>query len=319
MDMLCPECMGPLATADGQKARCTIHGGEYQIIYSREPLAGEVAAGAVVNHAPAKSLPFDVACPGCGQKFEATPEHVGATAQCTHCLQSFEIQAPPAMCKHHAHVAAQFVCAACGAPLCGTCAFPNPAGGHWCPDCAVTQARRPQFAGLGTPVALPTKAPTTAPAFPPSAAVMCVVHRDVPAVHRCAVCQAPVCATCDFAFPGGVHVCPACASKPQTGVGQRRKKPLIASYVLAVWCSLGLAVLLSGVLAPSLHTPSDVQALGMVLMIFVFIPSIVGTAMAVSSVDRRLGNPPVIWISVVWNSLILAILLLLTIIGNLKK
>jgi hypothetical protein len=101
-------------------------------------------------------------------------------------------------------------------------------------------------------------------------------------------------------------------------VGQRRKKPLIWSYVLAVWCSLGLAVLCSGALAGKARSRSDVEALGIFLMIALYVPSIIGTALAVSSLDRRLSNPPPIWISVIWNGLILSLLLLLSIIGSFK-
>jgi len=202
MHMICPECMGPLATADGKTARCTIHGGEYRIMFAREPSSAEEEAGPAID--------------------------------------------------------------------------------------------------------------------PIAAASPCAFHPQVQAVHLCAVCQAPICATCDFAFPGGVHVCPTCASKPQAALGKGRQKSLIISYALAVWCSLGVAVLFSGVLAGTAHSKSDLQALGGALMILLYIPAIVGTAMAFSAVDRRLATPASVWVSVVWNGLILAVLLLLAIIGILK-
>lgn len=308
MDMVCPECMGSLSTADGQKARCTVHGGEYRIIYSREQIGKEAEAARV------KNLTFKQACPGCGQRYEFGSKHVGTTIECTTCHQPFQVLAPPPMCAQHPDLPAQFVCAGCGAPVCGTCAFPKTGGGHWCPKCAVV-AETQRSPASQTALPLPGAA---MPRSASMAGVMCGVHPEVAAVQRCAVCQAPVCATCDFAFPGGVHVCPACASKPRSGVGQRRKKPLIWSYVLAVWCSLGLAVLCSGALAGMTRTPSDLQVLGTVLMIVLYVPSIIGTAMAVSSLDRRLSNPPAIWISVIWNGLILGLLLLLCVIGSFK-
>jgi hypothetical protein len=77
-----------------------------------------------------------------------------------------------------------------------------------------------------------------------------------------------------------------------------------------------MAVMLSGVLAGTVRTKSDQMALGMVIGLFVFIPSIVGTAMAVSAYDRRLSNPASVWAAIVWNSILLAIYLLLILVGT---
>jgi hypothetical protein len=276
MDMFCPECMGPLATTDGQTARCTIHGGEFQIMFSREPVRPDVPVVSAIGAAPATETSSAAAG-------DAYP-----------------------VCKRHRDMPVHFFCAGCGSPLCEICAFPNPQGGKWCPDCAVAAKRNPA-GSTGTPQAPPV-----------AAGVMCSFHPAVQAVQRCTVCHTPVCATCDFAFQGGVHVCPTCASKPQSTIGPKRKKSLIISYVLAVWCTFGLAILFSGLLRHYVRTPSEVQALGGLLMLFVFVPSMVGTGLAVSTLDRHLGNPPPIWISVIWNALILASLVLLTIIGSMK-
>jgi hypothetical protein len=199
MDMLCPECMGLMATTDGQNARCTVHGGQYRIMFTR----------------------------AAQERHNFTP--------------------------------------------------------------------------------------------PPLTPMMCGIHPAVRATERCATCGTPICATCDFAFPGGLHLCPNCASKPTQGLNPRRKKTLIFSYLLAVWCTLGVAVLLSGKLAGFTHTPEDLQALGTMLMLFVFVPALVGVGLAFGSLDRRLGNPVSVMISVVWNSIIVAILVILTVIGNLKR
>jgi len=298
--MLCPECMGPLVTVDGRTARCTIHGGQYQIMYSQEQTSMETATNPAIS----------IACPGCGQSFEVGLEQAGATIECSNCQQPFEIHAPPAMCRRHPNVTAEHTCARCGSAVCGACASQNPEGGQWCPDCAL---------GVQTPPPLPRSDGTNPGRFSNVAPHMrCAFHPTVQAVQRCVVCNAFVCSTCDFAFPGGVHVCPACASKPPSGIGKGRKKSLVISYVLAVWSSIGVAVMLSGVLASTVQSRSDLEVLGMVLMLVVFAPCIAGTAIAVGSLDRRLSNPPSVWISVVWNSILLAVLLLLTIIGNLR-
>jgi hypothetical protein len=210
MDLICPECMGAMATIDGENARCTVHGGTYKILYTREQFQSGSTGG------------ID----------------------------------PPAYI----------------------------AGG----------------AGV------------------PSTGVMCHLHPQVQAVHSCHECHVPICATCDFAYPGGIHLCPACASKPQSKIGPRRRKTLIWSYVMAVWVTFCTAVLFSGVLRGMIHSQEDTEALGYVMILFVYIPSLVGTGTAFGSKDRRLGNPPVIWISIIWNSLLLAILLLLMIVGLMK-
>ena len=124
-----------------------------------------------------------------------------------------------------------------------------------------------------------------------------------------------MCITCDFQFPGGVHACPECAANPNKELSPRRKRTLTWAYVLAVWGTLGIAVLLSGVLASTVETQDDVQALGLAVMIFIFAPAVAGAAVGFSSVNRRLTNPPVVWVAAIWNGIILAILLLLTIVG----
>ena len=125
-----------------------------------------------------------------------------------------------------------------------------------------------------------------------------------------------MCTTCDFALPGGIHVCPACATAPQTVLSSRRKKLLIGSYALAVWSTLALAVLLSGALAEMGKTKEGEMALGLIFSVVVLVPSIIGTALGFSAKDRRLANPPQVWVAVVWNSVLLGAYLLLCVIGT---
>lgn len=105
MELLCPECMAPLATSDGQSAACTTHQGQYQILFSRwrpppPPKAEE----------------------------DAPPiEYV---------LQ------PGAVCVQHSNVDAAFACRACGAAICNVCAFTEPDGGAFCPSCIAHRVRR---------------------------------------------------------------------------------------------------------------------------------------------------------------------------------
>jgi len=50
-----------------------------------------------------------------------------------------------------------------------------------------------------------------------------------------------------------------------------------------------------------------------------FFPAIVGAALGISCLDRRLNNPATVWIAAVWNSLLLGLHIILIVIGNLKS
>jgi hypothetical protein len=58
--------------------------------------------------------------------------------------------------------------------------------------------------------------------------------------------------------------------------------------------------------------------LGMALMLLVLLPAIIGMGLGFSAVDRRLVNPPVLWIATIWNILIVGGFLLLCLIGIFK-
>jgi len=53
-------------------------------------------------------------------------------------------------------------------------------------------------------------------------------------------------------------------------------------------------------------------------MVVLLVPSIIGVALAVSSMDRRLTNTIGMWIALIWNGVILGGFLLLLIVGMLK-
>lgn len=124
-----------------------------------------------------------------------------------------------------------------------------------------------------------------------------------------------MCNTCAFDVPGGIKICPACATAPRTAVSPRRKKLLIGSFALAVWCTLVMGTLLSGAFKGMATDKTEQDALGMLLSFLLLIPSIIGLALGVSSMDRRLPNTMSMWIATAWNGLILAGFILLMIIG----
>jgi hypothetical protein len=55
--------------------------------------------------------------------------------------------------------------------------------------------------------------------------------------------------------------------------------------------------------------------LGMLLTLFLLVPGVGGLALGASAINRRLYNPPIVWIATIWNGLIVAGFVLLCIIG----
>lgn len=159
------------------------------------------------------------------------------------------------------------------------------------------------------------------PALPAAkyAGMRCVQHPNVEATAQCTSCGAYMCATCDFALPGGIHVCPSCAVSSQEKLSSRRKTSLVWSFILAGWTTLGLIAIFGGAFARFIKTKEDIQAIGVAFSVFILIPSIVGFGLGLGAIDRRLRNPPALWVAMVWNGLVLAIFLLLCVIGSFKK
>src|SRR5690349_18101775 len=72
----------------------------------------------------------------------------------------------------------------------------------------------------------------------------CIRHPDSPAVVLCHNCRAPICATCDFSFPGDIHLCPNCAANPNPQISPKRKRLIGWSIALAGVSVMGLIGLL---------------------------------------------------------------------------
>lgn len=206
MDLICPECMGTLELRDGGTARCKIHGGEFQVLFSRYTAAALSQAA----QSGSSSIPE-----GCGD----------------------------IRCVQHPHIHATGQCKSCGAFMCNTCAFE---------------------------------------------------------------------------LPGGIKICPTCATSPKTTISPKRKKALVSSFVLAIWCTAVMGALMGGLFRPMITDEASQQALGMLLIFILLVPSIIGTALGVSSMERRMNNTMAMWIATIWNGLILVGFILLMIIGIMK-
>ncbi len=252
MELLCPHCLGALTAGAGDSVRCTIHGGQYQVLFSREKL-----------------LPMN-------------PEPTVAPL------------AAGTKCARHPTVDAVHACRSCGTPICGVCGFPGPDGAQYCPVC------------VNNPPKLP-------PAVP--AGMFCVQHPQVPATQKCQSCGGFMCGTCDFLMPGGMHLCPTCATNPRQELGPKRKKMLIAGIALAVWGTLGFVLLMGGAVAGYAETEEAQAVIGALFSVGVFIPSLIGLGISIGMRDSRLHNPGVIWVPLVWNAVLVGLFLLLTVIG----
>jgi hypothetical protein len=136
----------------------------------------------------------------------------------------------------------------------------------------------------------------------------CQRHREAEAVHLCQSCNAPVCVTCDFSFPGGVHLCPTCAVAPQQKLTGKRKALVAWALALAIWSTVGTVLMFMGA--------GELDEVGaMVVGILVGMPAIVGGGLGIACFERRLGNPPIVWVAAIWNIILLALMVVLSIIG----
>lgn len=126
-----------------------------------------------------------------------------------------------------------------------------------------------------------------------------------------------MCATCDFELPNGIHLCPPCATRPQSTLGPKRKRAMIWSYVCAGGATLGFII--SMIIAThGVKTYADQQAIGVMMMLIVMVPGVTGLGLGFGAIDRRLSNPGILWAATIWNGVIVAGLLLLSIIGTLR-
>ncbi len=333
MEFLCPDCMGPLKTSDGKIAFCTLHGGRYEILFSRwqaPPPQSIPQAGMCARHPAVAAIG---ACGRCAAPICGTcgfPQADGSQ-WCPDCAtgKTPAPSAPAAGASPRPGAEEAPPAVTVSASVAGSMAEKaDPelqeisllgAGNEWTAE-AVAGARQELAArGVASPTELQEPAPVAAtPAFVSDLpavgeGVMCTRHPEVQAVETCDACQSAICATCDFAFPGGAHLCPGCATAPADEMGSKRKTYLRWSYALAVWCTLGMAFLFFGSMAAT--TPAEEEAMGAAFAFLVFIPSIIGTALGVAAIDRRLNNPASVWVAAIWNGVFLAGFLLLSVLG----
>ncbi len=149
--------------------------------------------------------------------------------------------------------------------------------------------------------------------------VTCGNHPGVPAITRCRECRTPVCSTCDFPFPGGIHLCPKCATSTSKKLSPKRKALVGWSYALAVWGTVGMAMMLGGVFADSVQTQKDAEQLSVMLALLIALPTFIGAVMSFACLDKRLGNPLSVIAVAVWNGILLGVWIFLSILGMMQQ
>lgn len=155
MERLCPECLGTLEIHDSGVAHCTVHGGDYKILFWREAppvissVPATIAAGGICANHP--NLPAAFVCRRCGAPICdlcAFPQDDGSR-RCPACatihaaepsvrsgVSAVALAVQNQKCKQHPNVAAVQICQTCGTPMCATCDFLLPGNYHVCPVCA---------------------------------------------------------------------------------------------------------------------------------------------------------------------------------------
>jgi len=146
-----------------------------------------------------------------------------------------------------------------------------------------------------------------------SPALKCVQHPGVDAAAQCRGCFSGVCNTCDFTI-GGRHFCPECMDKAgDEPISARRKRLSVAALISAVYCTVMGVWMYSGALYQALVSTGNAAAVGLVATYGVYIPSVVGTALAFVPMERRLKNTRLMWTAVTWNAVLTVIFVIVEI------
>jgi hypothetical protein len=224
-----------------------------------------------------------------------------------------------AACAAHPGQKAAADCAACGKPLCALCSFDRNRRSY-CSDCAVEQARLKQQAASGGLLTLNlTSAPSGGWRRIDRAAVKCAEHPDNPSVADCRLCAKPVCATCDFAMPGGVHLCPSCVENSQSSdeINPQRKRLSYIALALAAWSTILLVLMFAGAFNSFFTDDAGGKAADLIVTNLVLWPLLIGTALSMSALDRRLKSTGIMKVAMWWNGILAGLFLLFVIAANL--
>jgi len=144
----------------------------------------------------------------------------------------------------------------------------------------------------------------------------CRQHRQVAAVQVCQNCGDAMCATCDFLLPGNLHLCPICATAAPGAMSSKRKKMLIGSFALGIWCTVMFSAILGGAFREAARESR--VALGFVFTLLLLLPAAYGVVLGVNAKGRHTGSIAA-WAAILWHGLIIGAFVLLALIGSLSR
>lgn len=168
---------------------------------------------------------------------------------------------------------------------------------------------------LAVPAALPAAdSPAVArtasrppPSPPPNA--KCKDHAEVAATRLCMVCFAPMCDTCDFSFPEGLHACPRCATDDRSEMSPQRRRRLLWSFALAGVATVGtIGSIVAGALWPEAVT-------GFLATFGGILPSLGGLSFGLAARLRGVPTPAGVKGAITWNAIVAGGWAVLTVVG----
>lgn len=275
-------------------AVCAQHGGRYQVLFDRYA-------------APRRTAP--------GTAAAARPEPAGAT------------------CVAHPRQPSVTACTTCSKRLCALCSF-EVGGSAYCSDCAVPQSGAAASGGRVCPscsLTVPSgitrcdcghdfnqlNLTAAASRRGPVSLGPCADHPEVAATTRCKLCGKSICSTCDFAFPGGVHVCPSCVDQQSSeDISPKRKRLSYIALALALWSTILFVMLFAGAFNEMLADPENAKAADVIITNIILWPLLIGTALSLSALDKKLRNTMLMKAVAWWNGVVCAIFLLIVIAAN---
>jgi hypothetical protein len=108
----------------------------------------------------------------------------------------------------------------------------------------------------------------------------------------------PGCSTSVSSVPGEVNGCPNSAVKSPDGLGAREGS-VIWAFALAAWGTIVMIVFHLSIRS-FLIIANPVVVLWLVGLLGM-VPILIGLGVAISCLERRLPNPPIIWVAVICN------------------
>ncbi len=277
--ILCPRCKGALAPVSGRQLRCPADGSTYELLFSRHGQLSQATPVQAAGAPPPLIPPLAPAVP-----------HQPITAA---------MPAQPYLTPQYPPTAQGG-----GQPL------PPPPGAPPVPP------RTPAMMPIQPPVAavaVPVVGQQPAPLLDGSS---CQQHPAMAAVCRCSKCAGPACNTCAFWLPNGLVLCPACVVSGQESSGLTGRNKVSVYWSLGLAAAATLLPILGILIALGMGGNEELAGMaGGAVAVFGFFPSVIGLGLAAGAIRWGKKNPPLPWVGLIWNAVIVAPIILLLLIG----